>query len=207
MNVKTASLSIAVPFDFLSSQRFVLSHSPYFSQLTHQRIYTPSQAIHHAQIVPEPQGRSHPFVSTIILPATRLHQLNSLLCKLNLLLTSLPSHAPKSAVSNALATTIRSKYPSQSHANFNVEITEHKPTPDQLRIIQRAKGAPAGFEAPAPPEAAEGAAGASHSAVADLEDSKTNKVPILVDWDNGTVAVDDESQALRILQAKAQESN
>lgn len=115
------------------------------------------------------------------------------------------SHAPTSAISKSLAATIRSKYPSQSHPGFNVEITESKPTVDQLRIIQNAKGAPKGFEAMPGPGSGNPVAASYAAENADSEDGKTNKIPILVDWDNGKVAVDNEDRALEILRQRANE--
>lgn len=97
------------------------------------------------------------------------------------------SHQPTSIISKNIAAVIKRKYPVQSSYNFNVEVTEGKPTPDQLNIIRNCKGIPVEFKE----ETGSGALG---------------KVPILVDWDNGKVAVDSEAQALKILEDKAKDS-
>lgn len=105
------------------------------------------------------------------------------------------SHAPGSAISKSLAAHIRSKYPAQSHSKFNVEITDNKPTPEQLRIIEHCKGFPSA-PPPSKPVASE------ETAAAATDSKESNKVPILIDWDHGKVAVDNEALALKILQER-----
>ena len=95
---------------------------------------------------------------------------------------------PTSIISKNIAAVIKQKYPVQSTHNFNVEVTESRPTTDQLSIIRSSKGVPAEFKE----ETSSGVLG---------------KVPILVDWDNGKVAIDNEAQALKILSDKDNEGN
>lgn len=71
-----------------------------------------------------------------------------------------------------------------------MEITESRPTTDQLSIIRNLKSLPKEFE---------------NSSKDDIESSVGEKVPILVDWDNGKVAVNDFNSAKAILENKANE--
>lgn len=135
---------------------------------------------HYVKIIPEPQRHSYIVVS---IP----NSLNYFLLMSIAKLTS-KSHVPTSIISKNIAAVIKQKYPVQSTHNFNVEVTESRPTTDQLSIIRSSKGVPAEFKE----ETSSGVLG---------------KVPILVDWDNGKVAIDNEAQALKILSDKDNESN
>lgn len=134
-------------------------------------------------------------------------------------------HAPKSAVSNALATFIRTKFPRATQDQFSVDITESAPTPEQWRIIAHSSSlrgpAPAaaeartileeaaklgGFDAvknePVPSPSHAASTSASGDATPESTNVKVNKYPILVDWDTGKVAIDNEALSKEILNAK-----
>ncbi|VVT45237.1 uncharacterized protein SAPINGB_P000683 [Magnusiomyces paraingens] len=122
-------------------------------------------------------------------------------------------HAPKSAISNSLVNYIKTKFPKATQSDFTVDITESVPTPEQWRIIAHSKslqgssqGAP---EARSIIEEASKLGGFEDKSKAEVDHSgviskviKINKYPILVDWDTGKVAIDNEAQAKEILQAK-----
>lgn len=119
--------------------------------------------------------------------------------------------APNSPVSQSLANFIKSKYPHNSN-NFKVDITENIPTPEQWRIITHSNSIPETIRkeiaelAGSPSEkSSTTAAGKVTEVFQEIKDKlKNNKFPILVDWDSGKVAVNDESLAKQILEEKKQ---
>lgn len=118
--------------------------------------------------------------------------------------------APNSPVSASLTKLIRTKYPSSSPHNFKVEITDSVPTPEQWRIISHSNTVPPNIReevakyAGSPTENATAAGESEASGNAAGNKVKENKFPILVDWDTGKVAIDNEALAKQILEEKSE---
>lgn len=115
--------------------------------------------------------------------------------------------APNSPVSSSLVKLVRARYPHQSPHNYSVEITSSVPTPEQWRIISHSSTVPMTIRqeiaklagAPSLNRSTEGNGQATDN---ESNHIKENKYPMLVDWDTGKVAVNDESLATQILDAK-----
>ncbi|CAN6674542.1 hypothetical protein TRVA0_056S00408 [Trichomonascus vanleenenianus] len=86
-------------------------------------------------------------------------------------------HSPASQTSKNVLRMVRTAFPNVAHRDFDIEVLETNPTEEQVETMHKFG----------------------------LQDSKTR--PILVDWFNGKVAVD-ESIAKQILdELKAKQSN
>lgn len=119
-------------------------------------------------------------------------------------------NAPNSPVSKSLAAFIKNTYPRGSQNKFTVEVTDSVPTPEQWRIISDSKSLTGDirseiskFAASANANASTDSSSASTSNnVSSSESLNFNKYPILVDWDSGKVAIDNEQLAKDILKSK-----
>lgn len=115
--------------------------------------------------------------------------------------------APKSQVSKSLVNLVRNKFPQNSANKFEIEVTDSIPTPDQWRLIAGSSTVPVNIR-----EEIAKFASASKSSTTEIGSKKDtenlanhikeNKYPILVDWDSGKVAINDESLAKEILDDK-----
>lgn len=83
-------------------------------------------------------------------------------------------HNPTSSISKNLVSIIKTKYENPATRSFDIEITESKPTHEQFKSL--------------------------NSFYRQQLDEKEPIRPILVDWFNGKVAVNDEQSSIKILQ-------
>ncbi|KAA8917536.1 hypothetical protein TRICI_000319 [Trichomonascus ciferrii] len=89
-----------------------------------------------------------------------------------------------------LVNLIRTKYENPALRDFDIEITEGKPTPEQLKSLTKYYDK-------------------STDKPDDVHSTMSAVRPILVDWYHGRVAVNNESEAAKILEelAKRKQSN